>query len=52
MLRDILRDTDAQGQAVLVGALRDSAANAFHLRHGFELVSETEWDLHYRREPH
>jgi len=51
VLRDMLRDADARGRAVSVGALRDSAANAFYLRHGFALVSETEWDRHYRREP-
>lgn len=51
VLQGVLRDADAQRCAVLVGALRGSAVNAFYVRHGFQLVNETEWDLHYRREP-
>ena len=41
----------AQGRDVTLGALRDSAANRFYLRHGFQLVEEQEFDLEYRWSP-
>ncbi len=40
-----------QGRDVTLGALRDSAANRFYLRHGFALVEEQEFDLEYRWSP-
>ena len=39
------------GHDVTLGALRDSAANRFYLRHGFTLVEEKEFDLEYRWSP-
>jgi GNAT superfamily N-acetyltransferase len=51
VLMDVLADADAQRRAVLVGALRGSAANAFYIRHGFLRVGEAEWDVFYRRDP-
>ena len=39
------------GCDVTLGALRDSAANRFYLRHGFTLVEEQEFDLEYRWSP-
>src|SRR6188768_1265969 len=51
VLLDVLADADARRQAVLVGALRGSRANAFYVRHGFQRVSEADWDVYYRREP-
>lgn len=36
---------------VTLGALRDSPANRFYLRHGFQLVEEQEFDLEYRWSP-
>lgn len=41
----------AQGCDVTLGALRESAANRFYLRHGFRLVEEQEFDLEYRWSP-
>ena len=40
-----------QGCDVTLGALRDSAANRFYVRHGFRLVEEQEFDLEYRWSP-
>jgi ribosomal protein S18 acetylase RimI-like enzyme len=51
VLADVLTDADARKLTVVVGVLRDSAANAFYMRHGFQRVNETDWDLYYRREP-
>lgn len=51
VLQQILAEADALGLPLAVGALRGSAANRFYTRHGFVLVGESEWDLHYRREP-
>jgi GNAT superfamily N-acetyltransferase len=51
VLADLLADADAQRLPVHVGALRQSASNAFYLRHGFHPVGESEWDIYYRRAP-
>jgi ribosomal protein S18 acetylase RimI-like enzyme len=51
VLAELLADADAQRSPIHVGALRESAANAFYLRHGFHPVSESEWDIFYRRAP-
>ena len=45
----VLDEADAQGLPVRVGALRESAANAFYVRHGFVLTRAGEWDNHYER---
>ena len=51
VLARVFAEADAQGRALRVGALRDSAANRFYLRHGFRLVAQTEFDNHYLRAP-
>jgi GNAT superfamily N-acetyltransferase len=51
VLADVLADADARQLPVHLGALRESASNRFYVRHGFHQVSESEWDLFYRREP-
>lgn len=51
VLREVLADADARGLPLHVGALRESAANAFYMRHGFQKVGEAEWDIYYRRDP-
>jgi ribosomal protein S18 acetylase RimI-like enzyme len=51
VLSDVLADADARRLAILVGALRESAANAFYIRHGFRRVHEADWDVYYRRDP-
>ena len=50
VLVDLFADADARHLPIHVGALRESAANAFYLRHGFHPVGESEWDIYYRRE--
>jgi GNAT superfamily N-acetyltransferase len=49
VLGEVFARADAQGRRVRVSALRDSDANRFYLRHGFELRDEGEWDNHYVR---
>ena len=49
VLQMILAEADAGGFAVSVGALKESASNRFYQRHGFVLVSESEWDNYYIR---
>ena len=51
VMADVLADADARGLRVRVGALRESAANRFYERHGFECVETTQWDVLYRRPP-
>lgn len=51
VLADVLADADARHLPVHVGALRESAANAFYVRHGFHQVGESEFDIFYRRDP-
>lgn len=48
-LRMIMAEADTLGLALRVGALRDSDANRFYLRHGFRLVEEDEFDSYYVR---
>jgi ribosomal protein S18 acetylase RimI-like enzyme len=49
VMADVLADADARRLPVRLGALRESAANRFYERHGFELVERGEWDNHYVR---
>jgi ribosomal protein S18 acetylase RimI-like enzyme len=51
VLSEVLADADARGLPLHVGALRESMANAFYSRHGFQKVGESEWDIYYRRDP-
>ena len=51
VLARVFAEADAAGLALRVGALRGSASNRFYLRHGFEKVGESEWDVYYRRGP-
>lgn len=47
----VLAEADAQGKIIYVGALRDSDANRFYLRHGFVLRELAEFDNYYLRYP-
>lgn len=47
----VFAQADAMALPLRVGALRDSAANRFYVRHGFRLVQRGEFDNHYVR-PH
>ena len=41
----------AQGQPITLAALRQSRANEFYMRHGFQVVEEQDFDIEYRWEP-
>ena len=49
VLADVLADADARRLPVRVVALRESGANRFYERFGFERVERGEWDNHYLR---
>ena len=51
VLVSVIADADAHQLPLHVGALRESLANAFYVRHGFRQVDEAEWDVFYRRDP-
>ena len=51
VIAELFARADAQRVALRVGALRESDANRFYLRHGFTLVEQTEFDNHYLRTP-
>jgi GNAT superfamily N-acetyltransferase len=51
VLRSVFADADARGLEVRVGALRGSDSNLFYIRHGFEMVSQAEFDNYYVRRP-
>ncbi|WP_427912850.1 GNAT family N-acetyltransferase [Ramlibacter sp. MMS24-I3-19] len=51
VLRAVFAEADARGVAVRVGALKESESNRFYGRHGFVMVSQTEFDNHYVRRP-
>jgi GNAT superfamily N-acetyltransferase len=51
VLRLIFAEADSHGQAIRVGALKESDSNRFYVRHGFILVEEGEWDNYYVRQP-
>lgn len=49
VLRQLFAEADRQRHDIRVGALKESTANEFYLRHGFVLVETTEWDNYYVR---
>lgn len=49
ILRMIFEEADRKGLPLRVGALKKSDSNRFYIRHGFDLVEESEWDNHYVR---
>lgn len=51
VLQQIFSETDQLGLSLHVGALRQSDANLFYLKHGFVFSHETEWDIYYVRPP-
>jgi GNAT superfamily N-acetyltransferase len=51
VLATVIAAADAEGRALFVTALRDSDSNRFYRRYGFVVVSESDWDVHYRRLP-
>jgi len=51
VLKTVIADAAARGKVLFVGALRDSEANRFYLRHGFQKTGESEWDVYYQRSP-
>ena len=51
VLAQVFCEADALGCALHVGALRESDSNRFYRRHGFTLVDQSEFDVHYVRHP-
>lgn len=51
VLGRLLDEADRAQAVVRVGALRDSDANRFYVRHGFVHVAEEQWDMYYHRTP-
>ena len=49
VLARVFVEADAEAQQLRVGALRDSDANRFYVRHGFQLVEQGEYDNYYVR---
>jgi GNAT superfamily N-acetyltransferase len=49
VLAQVFAEADAQGLAIRVGALKESASNRFYLRHGFKLIEQADWDNYYLR---
>lgn len=46
----VLDHVKSQGRPITLAALRDSRANDFYLRHGFQVVEEQDFDIEYRWE--
>lgn len=51
VLSRLTKQADAAGMPIFLGALKESAANRFYQRHGFEQNTEGEWDIYYIRQP-
>ena len=51
VLKLVFAQADTAGANLHVGALRGSDSNRFYLRHGFQFVNESEWDIYYLRQP-
>ena len=49
VLASIFKLADSGSRQVRVGALKESDSNRFYERHGFKMVSESEWDNYYVR---
>jgi GNAT superfamily N-acetyltransferase len=49
VLQRVFAEAAAIGLSIRVGALRDSDSNRFYVRHGFQLVEQSEFDNYYVR---
>jgi GNAT superfamily N-acetyltransferase len=49
VLTQVFKEADEQQLPLRVGALRESDANRFYQRNGFEFLAEEEWDIYYLR---
>jgi len=49
VLQCLIAEAEREKQPISLGALRESASNAFYQRHGFHKQSEEEWDIYYIR---
>lgn len=47
----VLDQVKAQGRPISLAALRESRANDFYRRHGFQVVEEQAFDIEYRWQP-
>jgi GNAT superfamily N-acetyltransferase len=51
VLERLTSEADSAGMPIFLGALKESEANHFYRRHGFEKNTESEWDIYYVRQP-
>ena len=51
VLSRLTKQADEAVMPIFLGALKESAANRFYQRHGFEKDTESEWDNYYVRLP-
>jgi ribosomal protein S18 acetylase RimI-like enzyme len=49
VLAIVFSEADGAGKDLRVGALKQSRANDFYVRHGFQPVEQGEWDNYYLR---
>jgi ribosomal protein S18 acetylase RimI-like enzyme len=49
-LREVCAEAQRCRLPIRLGALRESAANAFYMRHGFLKIAEEEFDIYYMRD--
>ncbi|WP_018610468.1 GNAT family N-acetyltransferase [Uliginosibacterium gangwonense] len=49
VLAQIIQEANVMALPVRVGALRESDSNRFYVRHGFQLVEQSEFDNYYVR---
>jgi len=46
----VIEHVKSQGLPITLAALRESRANDFYLRHGFQVVEQQDFDIEYRWE--
>ena len=49
VMKNLISIHEAQRKPIHLNALKESASNRFYQRHGFQRLSEDEWDIYYER---
>jgi len=49
IMADLIELSKKRNLPLRLGALRESRANKFYQRHGFVVISQTDWDIFYER---
>lgn len=49
ILNHLIAYSDDKHLPIRVGVLKESRANAFYIKHGFQATKTTEWDTYYQR---